>query len=75
MIHRRTFVLAAAAATLPLAACDGGKQGPAAKPGGNFQAVDITGADYATDFALPDTDGTLRTLAEFKGKAVVLFFG
>jgi protein SCO1/2 len=41
----------------------------------NFNAVDITGADYAKDFSLKDTDGKVRTLADFKGKVVVLFFG
>jgi protein SCO1/2 len=41
----------------------------------SFNAVDLTGADYARDFSLPDTDGRLRTLADFKGKVVVLFFG
>ncbi|MDM0115071.1 SCO family protein [Variovorax sp. J22R133] len=41
----------------------------------NFNAVDITGADYAKDFSLKDVDGKTRTLADFKGKAVVLFFG
>lgn len=40
-----------------------------------FKAVDITGADYAKDFALIDHNGQARTLADFKGKAVVLFFG
>lgn len=40
-----------------------------------FRAVDITGADYAKDFALPDADGKLRTLKDFQGKAVVVFFG
>jgi protein SCO1/2 len=45
-----------------------------AKPAA-FNAVDITGADYAKGFSLPDADGKLRTLADFKGKAVVLFFG
>ncbi|RYF67778.1 MAG: SCO family protein [Comamonadaceae bacterium] len=44
-----------------------------AKP--SFNAVDLTGADYAKNFALPDADGKLRTLADFKGKVVVLFFG
>ena len=34
-----------------------------------------TGADYAKDFALPDADGKLRTLKDFQGKAVVVFFG
>jgi protein SCO1 len=41
----------------------------------NFNGVDITGADYAKDFSLADADGKLRTMADFKGKAVVLFFG
>jgi protein SCO1/2 len=37
--------------------------------------VDITGADYAQDFALPDQFDKPRTMADFKGKAVVIFFG
>lgn len=40
-----------------------------------FTAIDITGADYAKDFALPDQDGKQRTLADFRGKLVALFFG
>ncbi len=40
-----------------------------------FRSVDITGVDYAKDFALPDVNGQTKTLADFKGKAVVLFFG
>ena len=46
---------------------------PRSKP--SFKAVDITGADYAKDFPLTDADGKPRTLADFKGKVVVLFFG
>ena len=33
------------------------------------------GGNYAQDFSLADHDGRLRTLADFRGKAVVLFFG
>jgi protein SCO1 len=40
-----------------------------------FKAVDITGADYAQNFALPDQFGVTRTMADFKGKVVVVFFG
>ncbi len=40
-----------------------------------FRGVDITGADYAKDFALPDQNGQMRTLKDFSGKAVVVFFG
>lgn len=40
-----------------------------------FQGIDITGADYATSFRLTDHNGQVRTLSDFKGKAVVVFFG
>ena len=66
--------------TLPLSLAGGWLAGcdrfmPAA-PATAFQAVDITGAEYARDFALPDAStGRVRTLADFKGKVVVVFFG
>jgi protein SCO1/2 len=44
-------------------------------PAAAFKAVDITGANYALDFDLPDADGQRRRLADFKGKLVVVFFG
>jgi protein SCO1/2 len=44
-----------------------------AKP--SFMSVDVTGADYAKDFALTDHNGQARTMADFKGKLVVIFFG
>lgn len=56
---------------LGLAGCDRAA-GPAAP---SFKAVDITGADYARELALPDPSGRVRTLAEFKGKVAVVFFG
>ncbi len=40
-----------------------------------FKAVDITGADYAQGWTLSDQDGQVRTLKDFAGKAVVVFFG
>jgi protein SCO1/2 len=40
-----------------------------------FNAVDITGANYAHALSLPDFDGKPRTLADFKGKVVYVFFG
>lgn len=40
-----------------------------------FKAVDITGADYAQDLDLPDTEGQRRHIADFKGKVTVVFFG
>lgn len=44
-----------------------------AKP--NFNAIDLTGADYARDFQLTDHNGQVRSLKDFKGKIVVVFFG
>lgn len=41
----------------------------------SFAAIDITGADYARDFALTDHNGQPRSLKDFAGKVVVLFFG
>ena len=40
-----------------------------------FRGVDITGADYARDFALMDHNGQMRSLKDFQGKVVVVFFG
>ena len=40
-----------------------------------FKSTDITGVDYGSSFELPDTEGKLRRIADFKGSAVVLFFG
>lgn len=64
---RRTALLATAAAAL--AAC----QPPA--PPVSFKSIDITGASYRRDFRLPDPGGSTRSLAEFKGKVVLVFFG
>ncbi|MBK1683615.1 SCO family protein [Rhodoferax fermentans] len=50
-----------------LIAC--GPSGPA------FTAINITGADYAKDFALTDHNGQLRSLKDFRGKIVMVFFG
>ncbi|WP_239467107.1 SCO family protein [Rhodoferax koreense] len=41
----------------------------------NFNAIDLTGADYARDFQLTDHTGQPRSLKDFKGKMVVVFFG
>ena len=40
-----------------------------------FKNIDITGATYAQALSLPDADGKPRTLAEFKGKVPIVFFG
>jgi len=46
--------------------------GPAAQ---KFRGSDITGIGYGRDFRLIDHTGRPRTLADFRGKVVVLFFG
>lgn len=52
---------------LALAACS---------PKLDFKNVDITGSSaFGKDFSLIDPDGKVRTLADFKGKVVVMFFG
>jgi protein SCO1/2 len=41
----------------------------------SFKNTDVTGLGYAKDFTLIDHTGKQRTLGDFKGKAVVVFFG
>jgi protein SCO1/2 len=60
--------VAAWAAMLALAACSN-----TAKP--TFLSTDITGVTFGREFQLTDHNGASRTLADFKGKAIVLFFG
>ncbi|MEP7294551.1 MAG: SCO family protein [Burkholderiales bacterium] len=63
-----------AALGVALSACDNkAPSADAAKVA--FRGVDITGADYARTLALPDVNGQQRTLADFKGKVTVVFFG
>ena len=40
-----------------------------------FKSIDLTGADYAQGFSLLDHNGQLRTIKDFAGKVVVVFFG
>jgi protein SCO1/2 len=40
-----------------------------------FRSTDITGADFGRELALTGHDGKPRVLADFRGKAVVVFFG
>jgi protein SCO1/2 len=65
MITRRsfiTFILALLGACTPV------------KP--TFNALDITGTTgFSNDFRLTDHNGQARTMADFRGKAVAVFFG
>jgi len=56
-------------AALAMTACS-----PADAPA-SFRNTDITGADYGRDFALTDHNGQPRTLADYRGKVVTVFFG
>ncbi len=66
--HRAAWrlLLVALLASL-LAAC-----GPDAP---KFQGSDVTGTSFGRDFDLVDASGHRRTLADFRGKVVVVFFG
>ncbi len=47
----------------------------ACTPRSPFAGIDITGANYATGFDLTDHNGQRRTLADFRGQVVAVFFG
>ena len=59
--------LGAAMMLSALAACSQG--------GPKFMGSDVTGSSFGRDFQLTDPAGTTRSLADFRGKVVVLFFG
>lgn len=40
-----------------------------------FHGLDLTGASYGRDFRLLDAQGRERSLADFRGKVVLLYFG
>ena len=65
-MNRRCFLTVALSAALALAGCD-------SKPA--FKNTDVTGLDYAKDFHLTDQNGKPRSMADFKGKVVTVFFG
>ena len=61
----------AAMCALLAAACIGACGSDAPK----FKASDVTGTTYGRSLELTGHDGKARTLADFRGKVVVLFFG
>ena len=64
---RRLLAAALAAVAILAAGCNPGAP--------KFASTDITGAGFGRELALTDHAGTPRTLADFRGKAVVVFFG
>lgn len=71
--------LASGAGGVLLAACDVGSLSDLGKAGGlpnaKFNSLDISGSKYARDFSLLDMNDQRRTLADFRGKVVAMFFG
>lgn len=71
----RNFLLACL--LLATAACNQSEPPVQAQiqPQTQFHATDITGAPWGRDFRLIDHAGKVRTLADFRGKLVAMFFG
>ena len=55
------------AAAALVAGCNPGKP--------SFKSVDVTGGEFGRELQLTDHTGKPRTLADFRGKVVVVFFG
>lgn len=67
---RRTAVFMTLALTTLFAACSPGSESVP-----RFKGTDITGAEWGRAFDLTDHTGRRRTLADFRGKVVLAFFG
>lgn len=70
-VVKRRALLGLALATFVTAGCDQFLPGSKTP----FNGVDITGSDLGPDFRLTDHNGKERSLADFRGKVVTLFFG
>ncbi|MEO5690362.1 MAG: SCO family protein [Burkholderiaceae bacterium] len=68
MTPRRFLVSLAAVGVLALSGCE--RVAPH-----HYNGIDLTGAAYARQLTLPDFDGKPRTLADFKGKVIAIYFG
>lgn len=70
--RRRTLlsVLSATVLAVSLAAC--GKSEASLQ---DVHGIDLSGASFGDGFRLKDADGKVRTLEDFKGKVVLMFFG
>jgi protein SCO1/2 len=64
----RRFLAIALLAAIVVSACS-------KREAAQFQLTDVTGAGFGRALELTDHNGVRRTLADFKGKAVVIFFG
>lgn len=66
---RRFLAIGLVVLATALAGCE------ARAPAPKFRLTDVTGAPFGKALALRDHNGTPRTLDDFRGKVVVLFFG
>ena len=73
VLARLSGLALAALGGAALTACD--QLGQAMGQRDGFRGIDITGAEYGRDFRLTDVDGQERTLADWRGKLVLLYFG
>lgn len=64
---RRPLIALCCGLALLVAGCDSGRP--------QFKHTDVTGADYARDFALTDHNGRKVTLADYRGRVITVFFG
>ena len=62
-------ILATLLSLLVLAGCGSGGEAP------KFQLTDVSGAGFGKELNLTDHTGKPRTLADFRGKIVTVFFG
>jgi len=72
---QRTLSAVLIALSLTLAGCNEKAATTPPSPPVAFNNTDISNIDYAKDFSLKDFKGQQRTMADFKGKAVIMFFG
>ena len=72
-MHKRNALKLIAVGALSISAA--GILGGCSDKKTEFRGVDITGADYARDIPLTDHNGQKRSLQDFRGKVVVVFFG
>lgn len=68
VLRRKALAVAGAGVVFALGGC---RRQPALV----FNGTDVTGAPFGRGLRLPDVDGKERSLADFKGKAVMVFFG
>lgn len=70
--HRRTLLGALSATFLALALTACGKSEASLQ---DVHGIDLSEASFGDGFQLKDPDGKVRTLEDFKGKVVLMFFG